>query len=231
MKSLSIAEKAFIVKGASEDIRADGRRRLEMRSWRLESGFITQASGSARCNLQGTEVVVGVKVEVGTSNTTASEENNMDLLVENGIEIMETPRSSLHNAGMVVCQVDSSPSLSRVSDAREIENLCIQSSEYMNRLLNSSKSGLDLQKLVIVPGVSHWILYIDVLVLDYAGNLMDAIMLATRAALINTRMPKCVVDNTGGHFEVADDETEVVPGSDNVPICVTLNEVRQCFPV
>ena len=63
---ISPSERDFITKGVQANIRADGRARLDYRHIILETGLISQASGSARCRLgEGTDVLVGVKVEIG----------------------------------------------------------------------------------------------------------------------------------------------------------------------
>lgn len=63
---ISPSERDFITKGVQADIRADGRARLSYRQIVLETGLISQTSGSARCRLgEGTDVLVGVKVEIG----------------------------------------------------------------------------------------------------------------------------------------------------------------------
>ena len=56
---------------------------------------------------------------------------------------------------------------------------------------------------------------------------MDPIMLATRAALNTALMPKCTVEKVGNKFEfdVSEEETETIPGCENVPLVVTLNKV------
>lgn len=70
----------------------------------------------------------------------------------------------------------------------------------------------------------------DALVLDYGGNLVDAVFMGTRAAIFDTRIPKTEVQDLGDgnfDFEVLDDaeDTEVVEGREDMPICVTLNKV------
>ena len=88
-----------------------------------------------------------------------------------------------------------------------------------------------MTKLCIIPGQQCWILYIDALILDYGGNLMDAIMMGTRAAVFDTKIPKTEVQDLGDgqfEFEVLDDaeETDLVEGKEDMPICVTLNKVK-----
>jgi hypothetical protein len=65
MPYLSQAERHYITEGVHSDLRADGRGRLDCRALVLETGIISQASGSARVRLgDGTDILVGVKVEI-----------------------------------------------------------------------------------------------------------------------------------------------------------------------
>lgn len=59
---------------------------------------------------------------------------------------------------------------------------------------------------------------------------MDAIFIATKAALFNTRIPKTQIQDMGDgefEFEVLDDveDAERLEGVENVPVGVTLNKV------
>ncbi|GJN13562.1 hypothetical protein PR202_gb00280 [Eleusine coracana subsp. coracana] len=67
MVGLSEGEKHFIRGGIAQDIRTDGRRRLQFRALSVETGVIPQANGSARVRLGGTEVIASVKVGLSES--------------------------------------------------------------------------------------------------------------------------------------------------------------------
>jgi len=67
-------------------------------------------------------------------------------------------------------------------------------------------------------------------VLDYAGNLLDTIFIATRAALYNARVPKTIIQDHGDgdiEFDISDDveDWERIYGWDMVPVGITLNRV------
>jgi exosome complex component RRP42 len=55
----------------------------------------------------------------------------------------------------------------------------------LERALLDSRT-LRLEELSIIPGKQCWIIHVDATVLDSGGNLLDAIVLATRAALKTT---------------------------------------------
>lgn len=73
---ISPSENDYILRGVDSNIRADGRGRLDYRQIILETGLITQASGSARCRLgEGTDVLVGIKVELGAVELDGADED------------------------------------------------------------------------------------------------------------------------------------------------------------
>ena len=59
---ISKAERVYITEGIRQDVRGDGRSCSDYRPLKLELGVLPQASGSSRCQLGATDVLVGVKV-------------------------------------------------------------------------------------------------------------------------------------------------------------------------
>ena len=59
---ISKAEEAYLTEGIRQDVRGDGRSCSGYRPLKLELGVLPQASGSSRCQLGATDVLVGVKV-------------------------------------------------------------------------------------------------------------------------------------------------------------------------
>ena len=93
-------------------------------------------------------------------------------------------------------------------------------------LLTSSGS-IDLRTLCIAPGRHCWAVYVDVLVLESGGSLLDTMALAVYAALLDTRLPKLrlVTGANPNEVEVDVDEDPTAsmpfPGADGIPVCVT----------
>jgi exosome complex component RRP42 len=120
----------------------------------------------------------------------------------------------------------------------------------MNKVFNGTQGGIDLEALVIIPRQQCWILYIDALVgsfaidlsklelnklhqqiLEYNGNVLDSIFLATRGALGNTQIPKTKVEEVAeGQFDFdVVDGTVPVKGASDAPITVTLNKLGKRY--
>lgn len=59
---VSATEAEYIRRGFEDGLRADGRGCMDFRQIEIDTGMITQATGSARVRLGSTDVLVGVKV-------------------------------------------------------------------------------------------------------------------------------------------------------------------------
>lgn len=236
MGLISPSEKDFINKGIDIDMRNDGRPRIAYRDLTIETGIITQASGSCRLKLSRTDVLIGVKVEIGDIISTTETDNNIESEESTNQEKNIVNGQSENDKGRIVCSVECSPSASRDFEGKGSNDINNELSQIMNRVLNGPQGGIDLKNLCIIPGAQCWVIYIDVLVLDYDGNLLDTIFLATRAALYNTRIPKAIVQDIGNgqmEFEISDDieDAEKVKGWEDVPVIVTLNKIGKKYIV
>ena len=70
MARISENERQFIIDGIEANVRDDGRGRTDFRPISVETGVILQAASSARVKLGDTEVLVGVKVDIGQPTAT-----------------------------------------------------------------------------------------------------------------------------------------------------------------
>ena len=189
IQGISEAERAFILEGVSKDVRCDGRRQKETRDAEIKCGVIAQAAGSARVRLGGTDVIVGVKAEIATPDVSSPELGCLEFSVE--------------------CSPLASPAFrGRGGDELSAELAsAIEKSYCVDGNQKHGDSPIDLSSLCILPGKSCWVLYIDALVLDIDGSVIDAISIACRAALQDARIPKVEIQQDGDDedFEVDDD--------------------------
>uniref|UniRef100_A0A0E0J9F7 Ribosomal RNA-processing protein 42 n=1 Tax=Oryza nivara TaxID=4536 RepID=A0A0E0J9F7_ORYNI len=82
MVGLSEGEKHFIRGGIAQDLRTDGRRRLQFRAISVETGVIPQANGSARVRLGATEVIATVKAELGKPSILHPDKGKVSIFVD-----------------------------------------------------------------------------------------------------------------------------------------------------
>ncbi|XP_078608298.1 exosome complex component RRP42-like [Branchiostoma floridae x Branchiostoma japonicum] len=201
---LSDAERLFIVHGVQDDLRSDGRACEDYRHVEVETDVVSNTSGSARLRLGNTDILVGVKAEMGEPDPGRPKEGKLEFFVD--------------------CSANASPEF----EGRGGEELAIEVSNALQRVFNS-KSTLDLTALCIIPEGQCWVLFVDVLVLECGGNLFDAVSLAVKAALFNTRIPTVVVtadDEGQQEIELSDDPYDVKRlDVDNVPLIVTLSKI------
>lgn len=218
---LSPAERDFITNGVECGFRADGRGSLDRREVTLRTDMISQANGSARCRIGdlgvGTDVLVGVKAEVNNWSPGEPEDS-----------------------GTIVCNVECSPSAAQEFEGRGAEGINVELTQLLARILGGPQSGIDMQKLCIIPKQAYWILHIDALVLDVKGSIVDTLVWAARAALLSAKLPRVVVEtisdeqgNMQSEFDVVDDPDDLTPltGAENLPLSVTFNQIGKRYVI
>uniref|UniRef100_H2ZE95 Exosome component 7 n=1 Tax=Ciona savignyi TaxID=51511 RepID=H2ZE95_CIOSA len=200
---LGDSEKWFIIHGIQDDLRNDGRSCDDYRHIEVETGVISNTHGSSRLRLGNTEVMVGVKVELGTPD----------------------PHSP--NDGLIHFHVDCSPNADPSFQGRGGEELSSNISCILTRIFNN-KTAIDLSTLGIIPHKQCWVVHVDVLILECGGNLFDAVSVAVKASLHNTGIPNIqVTDGDEGTQEISlpDDPNDVkFINTNNCPLLVTISK-------
>jgi len=159
--------KDHIVSLLAKDMREDGRKLTEYRKpITIEYGISAKsAEGSARVFIGDTEVVAGVKLEVGKPFPDTPDDGvlmvNAELLPLSNPEFESGP-----------------PSIGSIELARVVD-----------RGIRESHM-IDTEKLCIKKGEKVWIACIDIYPINDAGNLFDAAALAALAALKDARFPE-----------------------------------------
>jgi len=186
----------------SKGKRLDGRELNDHREIKVETGFIQKAEGSARVFLGKTEVLVGVKIEVGEP-------------------FLDTP-----NEGVLTVNAELVPLASPSFEPGPPDENSIELARVVDRGLRESKA-VNLEKLCLEPGKKVVVVFIDVYVLNHDGNLIDASALAALAALTNTKMFK--YDLEEGEVKV---KPGYVPlPLQNYPIAITFAKINDKLAV
>ncbi|XP_055380092.1 exosome complex component RRP42 [Condylostylus longicornis] len=201
---LSEAEKAFILHGVEDELRLDGRSCKDYRPMELETDIVSHASGSARLRLANTDVLAAVKTEIDTPNS-------------------ETP-----NCGKIEFFVDCSANATPAFEGRGGEELAVELADTLAKAYEST-SAFDLTTLCILTGQQCWKLYVDVLILECGGNLFDAVSLAVKSALYNTKIPKvtaALMDGGSCDLKLSDDPYDCTRiNTEHIPIFVTICKI------
>lgn len=153
-----------IVEAISKGVRSDGRALTEYRKLKIEVGIIKKAEGSAEVYLGDTRVVAGVKVETGEP-------------------FPDTP-----DEGVLIVNAELVPLASPTFEPGPPDENAIELARIVDRGLRSSKV-IDFKKMCLIPGKKVIIVYVDLYVLNHAGNLIDASAVCALSALMNTEMP------------------------------------------
>lgn len=161
---LSTIKRDYIYRLAEQNKRVDGRDFNEYRKISIETNLIRKAEGSARVKLGNTQVLVGVKLEVGE------------------------PYPDSPDKGVLTTSAELIPLASPDFEAGPPDKDAIELARVVDRGIRESNV-IDLEKLCIEPGEKVWIVFVDIHVLDYDGNLFDASSWASLAALCTAIVP------------------------------------------
>lgn len=200
---LSDAEKVYILHGVQDNCREDGRGCEDYRHMEIETNVVSNTSGSARVRLANTDILVGIKAELGAPAPEKPDKGRLEFFVD--------------------CSANATPEF----EGRGGEELATEISGMLNRAYDCPAC-LDLQKLCVIPNQQCWVLYIDILLLECGGNLFDAASIAVKAALYNTKIPTVTVSRDEGimELEISDDPYDVQKIEVKLAPCiVTLSKI------
>jgi len=178
--------------------RFDNRKMLENREIVIETGISKNSEGSARVKLGKTEVISGVKLDVGEPYPDHEDEGTMMTTLE------LTPLSSeTFEYGP--------PRINAIEPARIVDR-------------GIRESGMiDFKKLCIKKGEKVWMVFIDIYTINDDGNLLDAAALAAIAALMTAKMPK--YDEKKERVQYGELTTKNVPLSKSIPLTFTFHKI------
>ncbi|WMW22449.1 exosome complex protein Rrp42 [Methanolobus mangrovi] len=163
-QSMSILKKDYIYNLMLKGKREDGRTFDAIRNIDIRTNVIEKAEGSAWIKLGETEIVVGVKVQVGT------------------------PFPDSAGEGVIITSMELNPIASPDFEAGPPKENAIEMARVTDRGIRES-GAIDLSKLCITEGEEVWMVFIDIHVLNNAGNIQDAASLGAIAALLSTTVP------------------------------------------
>ena len=171
--------------------REDGRTNEQFRDITIETGIIGRAEGSARVRIGDTEIIAGVKTEIGKPYPDSPGE---------GVIMVNSEFSAL-----------ASPDFENGPPRED----SIELSRVVDRGIRESKT-VDVEKLCIEKGEKVWMIFVDITIVNHNGNLIDAAGIGAITALLTARLPKLNEDGT-----VNRDEFEGNVPVTKIPVPVT----------
>lgn len=196
--------KTYLQSLLQKGLREDGRKLDEYRNIEIEYGVSAKsAEGSARVRIGETEVVAGVKMEVGE------------------------PFPDRQDEGSIVVNVELLPMSSPEFESGPPAVESIELSRVVDRGIRESKA-LDFKKLCIKEGEKIWLIFIDIYPINDAGNLFDAAALAAFAAIKNAKFPG--YDEETGKIKY-DEKTDKPLMVEHMPMACTVLKIGDNFIV
>ena len=184
--------KESIINLANDDKREDGRLLDEYRPISIETDVISKAEGSARVKIGGTQVIVGIKPQLGEP-------------------FPDTP-----DLGVLMTGCEMLPMADPTFEPGPPSEDSIELARVVDRGIRESNL-VDLDKLCVEEGKNVWMLFIDLHIIDNCGNLFDACELAVMAALESTKLPTATVD--GDEIVIDRENTIDLPINNKVAMC------------
>jgi len=154
----------YLANLAKNGKRADGRAFDEFRKIEIETGIVPKAEGSARVKIGNTQVLSGIKMDIGE------------------------PYPDTPETGVMTTAAELIPLASPDFEAGPPREDAIELARVVDRGIRESQL-IEVEKLCIEPEEKVWMVFIDIHILDYDGNLFDAASLASLAALMTTKVP------------------------------------------
>lgn len=180
------------IKAHIAEKREDGRRTNEYRNIEVETNVIEKAEGSAHIRIGNTEVIVGVKLDVGEP-------------------FPDTPKQ-----GVLMVGAEFSPIADPDFESGPPGENATELARVVDRGIRESHA-VDLDKLFIEEK-KVWIVFVDIHILNNDGNLIDACGIASIAALLTSKIPKLNEDKTVNREEY---ESKLKVVEKPIPVTIT----------
>lgn len=177
--------------------RLDARKLEEFRNISIDHEVSVNAEGCARAKIGNTEVIAGIKFGLGTPYPDSPDKGSMSVAAE--FPPLGDPEFEAGMPGAEEVEV------SRVVDRAIRESHCI-----------------DFTKLCIEAGKKVYMVFIDILVINNDGNLLDAAGLAAIAALKHTKIPAVIKE--GEEYKIDPDNHAGNLELESTPISITVRK-------
>jgi len=155
----------YITNMAVNDKRIDDRKFDEFRKIEVIKNPIEKPEGSARVRIGKTDVIAGVKMNIGE------------------------PFSDRPDEGILMVNSEFSPFASTQFELGPPKEDSIELARVVDRGIRESGT-IDVKKLCVKEGEKVWMVFVDISIMNHDGNLIDACGLAAMAALSEAKMPE-----------------------------------------
>ena len=169
---ISKIEKNYIKSNLKRGERIDGRGLWEYRDFKIESDTIASAEGSADVLLGDTRIITGLKYDVGT------------------------PFPDLPAEGVCTVMAELLPLASPLFERGPPDEQSIELARVVDRGIRHADC-VQTKKLCIKEREAVYILFIDMYVINHAGNLIDTGGVSALITLISAHVPEGIIGENG----------------------------------
>ncbi|MEM0001217.1 MAG: exosome complex protein Rrp42 [Desulfurococcaceae archaeon] len=162
----------YMMKLLKRGERLDNRSLLDFRPISVILNPLEKTEGSSLVKLGKTQVLVGVKLDLGT------------------------PYKDRPNEGVLQVHAEFVPLASPSFEPGPPDENAVEVARIVDRSLREPKA-VKLEELVIEPERLVWIVYNDIYLVDHGGNVIDASMMASMLALAVAKIPSLVKTEQG----------------------------------
>jgi len=164
---ISKIERDYIISNLKKEERIDGRGLWEYREFQIKNDIIASAEGSADVSLGDTKIITGLKYEVGE------------------------PFPDLPNEGVCTVMAELLPLASPLFERGPPDEQSIELARVVDRGIRHADC-VQTKKLCIKEREAVYILFVDMYVINYSGNLIDAGGVSALTTLISAHIPEGV---------------------------------------
>ncbi|MEO2154174.1 MAG: exosome complex protein Rrp42 [Nanoarchaeota archaeon] len=196
--------KNYIISLLEEGKREDFRALDEYRKIKIKTNINPNSEGSAYVELGNTKVIAGVKISIGE------------------------PFPEFPEDGIVIFELDLSPT-SHEDTPAELIPIEAELARVIDRGFREGKV-IDTKKLCIEKGKFVYTIFIDIIVLNDDGNVIDAGALASFLALATARLPKIEKENETYKVNPKEKTKRVIPLT-KIVLPITLAKINNSIIV
>ena len=162
---ISKIERNYIISNLKKEERIDDRGLWEYREFQINSNIISSAEGSADVSLGDTRIITGLKYDVGE------------------------PFPDLPNEGVCTVMAELLPLASPLFERGPPDEQSIELARVVDRGIRHADC-VQTKKLCIKEDKIVYILFVDMYVINHAGNLIDAGGVSALTTLISAHIPE-----------------------------------------
>ena len=173
---ISKIERDYIISNLKKEERIDERGLWEYRKFQIKSDVIASAEGSSDVSLGETRIITVLKNEVGT------------------------PYQDLPDKGVCTVMAELLPIASPLFERGPPDEQSIELARVVDRGIRHADC-VQTQKLCIKEKVSVYILFVDMYVINYQGNLIDTGAVSALTTLLSAHIPEGIWNEEKGEAE------------------------------